>query len=117
MDSVRAEDPDRGPEQPRSGFGWAALLRERPPGWRSRRPPLDQETDPGSRARLEDLRGEVDAKHAQWAEQAERDYDLKRAAQLRYGTISELERRLDAEEEQLANAQGRTVDSATLSSP
>ena len=99
---------------------------------------LDQETDPASRARLEDLRreladlrGEVDAKHAQWeaerqairkvqelrqelegarqeAEQAERAYDLNRAAQLRYGTISELERRLAAEEERLANKQGES---------
>jgi ATP-dependent Clp protease ATP-binding subunit ClpB len=99
---------------------------------------LDQETDPASRARLEhlrrelaDLRGEVDAKHAQWeaerqairkvqelrqelerarqeAEQAERAYDLNRAAQLRYGTVSELERRLAAEEERLANKQGQS---------
>ncbi|MDX3852767.1 ATP-dependent chaperone ClpB [Streptomyces sp. AK02-01A] len=99
---------------------------------------LSQETDPASQARLEDLRreladlrSEVDAKHAQWeaerqairrvqelrqelerarqeAEQAERAYDLNRAAQLRYGTISELERRLAAEEEQLAGKQGET---------
>ncbi|MEU9746603.1 ATP-dependent chaperone ClpB [Streptomyces niveus] len=99
---------------------------------------LDQETDPASRARLEDLRreladlrGEVDAKHAQWeaerqairkvqelrqeleaarqdAEQAERAYDLNRAAQLRYGTVAELERRLAAEEEQLAGKQGES---------
>ncbi|MEU3188339.1 ATP-dependent chaperone ClpB [Streptomyces sp. NPDC006923] len=99
---------------------------------------LSEETDPASRARLEDLRreladlrSEVDAKHAQWeaerqairrvqelrqelerarqeAEQAERAYDLNRAAQLRYGTISELERRLAAEEEQLAGKQGET---------
>ncbi|WP_042409996.1 ATP-dependent chaperone ClpB [Streptacidiphilus carbonis] len=99
---------------------------------------LAQESDPASRTRLEDLRreladlrGEVDAKHAQWeaerqairkvqelrkelegarheAEEAERAYDLNRAAQLRYGTISELERRLAAEEEQLAVKQGET---------
>ncbi|MFF1418155.1 ATP-dependent chaperone ClpB [Streptomyces sp. NPDC058280] len=99
---------------------------------------LGQETDPASGARLEDLRREladlrsaVDAKHAQWeaerqairrvqelrqelerarqeAEEAERAYDLNRAAQLRYGTISELERRLAAEEEQLAEKQGET---------
>ena len=99
---------------------------------------LAQETDPASNARLEDLRreladlrGEVDAKHAQWdaerqairrvqdlrkelevarqeAEEAERAYDLNRAAQLRYGTISDLERRLAAEEEQLVVKQGRT---------
>jgi ATP-dependent Clp protease ATP-binding subunit ClpB len=99
---------------------------------------LAEETDPAGRARLEDLRreladlrGEVDAKHAQWeaerqairrvqelrqelelarheAEEAERAYDLNRAAQLRYGTISELERRLAAEEDQLAAKQGET---------
>ena len=99
---------------------------------------LAQETDPASAARLEDLRreladlrGEVDAKHAQWeaerqairkvqelrkdleqarqdAEEAERAYDLNRAAQLRYGTVSDLERRLAAEEERLAVKQGET---------
>ncbi|MGW4032512.1 ATP-dependent chaperone ClpB [Streptomyces sp. NPDC004838] len=99
---------------------------------------LAEETDPASGARLEDLRreladvrGEADAKHAQWeaerqairrvqelrrqleharqeAEEAERAYDLNRAAQLRYGTVSELERRLAAEEEQLAVRQGET---------
>ncbi|MFE7323965.1 ATP-dependent chaperone ClpB [Streptomyces sp. NPDC057565] len=99
---------------------------------------LAEETDPASRARLDDLRrelvdlrSEADAKHAQWeaerqairrvqelrqelerarqeAEEAERAYDLNRAAQLRYGTISELERRLAAEEEQLAVKQGET---------
>ncbi|MFI1018308.1 ATP-dependent chaperone ClpB [Streptomyces sp. NPDC020965] len=99
---------------------------------------LAEETDPASRTRLEDLRreladlrGEVDAKHAQWeaerqairrvqglrqelegarqeAEEAERAYDLNRAAQLRYGTVGELERRLAAEEERLAVRQGES---------
>jgi ATP-dependent Clp protease ATP-binding subunit ClpB len=93
---------------------------------------LGKETDPASRARLEelrkdlaDLRAEADAMRAQWeaerqalrrvqalreemeqlrqeAEQAERDYDLNRAAELRLGRLPELERRLQAEEEQLA---------------
>src|SRR5882757_8674780 len=92
---------------------------------------LGQETDPASKARLEelrrelaDLRGEADAKHAQWeaerqairrvqelrqeleqvrheAEEAERAYDLNRAAELRYGKLAELERKLAGEEEQL----------------
>jgi ATP-dependent Clp protease ATP-binding subunit ClpB len=35
-------------------------------------------------------------------EQAERAYDLNRAAELRYGKLQELERRLQAEEELLA---------------
>ncbi|MCM8554245.1 ATP-dependent chaperone ClpB [Streptomyces sp. STCH 565 A] len=97
---------------------------------------LSKETDPASEARLEelrrelaDLRGEADAKHAQWeaerqairrvqelrqeleqvrheAEEAERAYDLNRAAELRYGRLQDLERRLAAEEEQLASKQG-----------
>ena len=97
---------------------------------------LDKETDPASKARLEDLRRELadlrsqaDAMRAQWeaerqalrkvqtlreeiervrleAEQAERNYDLNRAAELRHGRLPELERRLQAEEAQLAAKQG-----------
>jgi ATP-dependent Clp protease ATP-binding subunit ClpB len=82
------------------------------------------------RRELVDLRADLNAKMAQWeaernairrvqelrrelellrreAEQAEREYDLNRAAELRYGTIADLERRLQAEEEQLAAKQGR----------
>ncbi|MER7761787.1 ATP-dependent chaperone ClpB [Streptomyces sp. NPDC097619] len=98
---------------------------------------LSKETDPASKTRLEelrrelaDLRGEADSKHAQWeaerqairrvqelrqeleqvrheAEEAERAYDLNRAAELRYGRLQDLERRLAAEEEQLATKQGQ----------
>ncbi|MCM9083441.1 ATP-dependent chaperone ClpB [Streptomyces spororaveus] len=98
---------------------------------------LSKETDPASKTRLEelrrelaDLRGEADAKRAQWeaerqairrvqelrqeleqvrhdAEEAERAYDLNRAAELRYGRLQDLERRLAAEEEQLASKQGQ----------
>ena len=97
---------------------------------------LAKETDPASKARLEelrkelaDLRAEADARHAQWdaerqairrvqelrgqleqlrheAEEAERNYDLNRAAELRYGQITELERKLQAAEEQLTSKQG-----------
>ena len=97
---------------------------------------LDKETDPASKARLEnlrrelaDLRSQADAMRAQWeaerqalrkvqalreeiervrleAEQAERNYDLNRAAELRHGQLPELERRLQAEEAQLAAKQG-----------
>jgi ATP-dependent Clp protease ATP-binding subunit ClpB len=93
---------------------------------------LSKEEDPASRARLEELRKELadlrsaaDAMRAEWeserqilrrvqalrqkleqlrqeADQAERDYDLNRAAELRLGKIPELERRLRAEEENLA---------------
>ncbi|MCX5447906.1 ATP-dependent chaperone ClpB [Streptomyces nigrescens] len=99
---------------------------------------LAKETDAASRKRLEelrrelsDMRAEADAMNAQWeaerqairrvqelrqeleqvrqeAEEAERNYDLNRAAELRYGTLTELERRLAAEEEALAAKQGDT---------
>jgi ATP-dependent Clp protease ATP-binding subunit ClpB len=97
---------------------------------------LSKEDDPASKARLDelrrelvDLRAEADAQRAQWdaerqaigrvqrlrgdlerrrqeAEESERRYDLNRAAELRYGEIAELERRLAAEEQQLAAKQG-----------
>jgi ATP-dependent Clp protease ATP-binding subunit ClpB len=99
---------------------------------------LGKETDPAGKARLAelgallaDLRAEADAKHAQWdaerqaikrvqalredlervrheAETAERNYELNRAAELRYGRLAELERQLHAEEERLAAKQGDT---------
>jgi ATP-dependent Clp protease ATP-binding subunit ClpA len=97
---------------------------------------LKKETDPASRDRLEklerelaDLKAQADALRAQWQvekqgigrlraireqieatkreiEQAERAYDLNRAAELRYGRLGELERRLRAEEETLTRRQG-----------
>jgi len=99
---------------------------------------LAKESDPASQSRLEDLRKELadlraqaDALRAQWeserqalrrvqalreemeqvrqeAELAERNYDLTKAAELRLGQLPELERRLHAEEEQLATRQGGT---------
>ncbi|MEU0951217.1 ATP-dependent chaperone ClpB [Streptomyces niveus] len=99
---------------------------------------LSKEPDPASRVRLDelrrelaDLRGEADAAQAQWeaerqairrvqdlrqeleqtrreAAEAERNYDLDRAAELRYGRTVDLERRLAAEEEQLAVKQGES---------
>ena len=97
---------------------------------------LSKEEDSVSRHRLEelrrelaDVRAEVDAMRARWeserqaiqrvrtlreelervrleAEAAERAYDLNRAAELRHGAVPELERRLRAEEEQLAAKRG-----------
>ncbi len=97
---------------------------------------LAKEDDKASAARLvdlrrelADLRAEADAMRAQWeserqalrkvqalreemeqlrqqAEQAERAYDLSQAAELRMGRLPELERRLRAEEDQLAAKQG-----------
>jgi ATP-dependent Clp protease ATP-binding subunit ClpB len=97
---------------------------------------LAKEKDPASKQRLDelrrelaDLRADADAMRARWeaerqaihrvqarreelerlrqeAEAAERSYDLNRAAELRHSTIPELERRLQAEEEQLMTKQG-----------
>jgi ATP-dependent Clp protease ATP-binding subunit ClpB len=97
---------------------------------------LSKETDAASKQRLEalrkelaDLRAERDAMTAQWEaerqaihkvqalrkeleelrreiEDAERAYDLNRAAELRHGKLPELERRLHGEEERLAQKQG-----------
>ncbi|GAA4769118.1 ATP-dependent chaperone ClpB [Actinomycetospora chibensis] len=96
---------------------------------------LAKEDDPPSVARLDqlrrelvDLRAEADAMRAQWEAErqairrvqdlraeleqarhdiadAERRYDLNRAAELRYGLLTELERRLDAEQQHLAGKQ------------
>ncbi|MEP9380723.1 ATP-dependent chaperone ClpB [Nocardioides sp. KR10-350] len=97
---------------------------------------LDKESDTASRERLDvlrrelaDLRAEADALTARWeaerrairklqtvrseleqvrhqVEEAERAYDLNRAAELRHGKLPELERRLHAEEEHLLAKQG-----------
>ena len=97
---------------------------------------LAKEKDPASKQRLEELRkeladlqSEANAMRAQWeaerqalrkvqalreeiermrreAEEAERAYDLNRAAELRHGQLPQLERRLAAEEAQLTSKQG-----------
>jgi len=97
---------------------------------------LTLESDAASKERLEalrrelaDLRGQLDAMRAQWEaeraaikkvqalreqleqlrheiEEAERNYDLNRAAELRHGRLPELEARLAAEEEMLTRRQG-----------
>jgi ATP-dependent Clp protease ATP-binding subunit ClpB len=55
--------------------------------------------------RLRKLREEIDHTRVE-IEQAERAYDLNKAAELRYGKLQDLERRLQAEEELLAKKQG-----------
>ncbi|MHA6795483.1 ATP-dependent chaperone ClpB [Pseudonocardia bannensis] len=97
---------------------------------------LAKEDDAASLARLDqlrkelaDLRAQADAMRAQWEaerhaikrvqelraeleqvrrdiEEAERRYDLNRAAELRYGRLAELERKLEAEEQRLLAKQG-----------
>jgi ATP-dependent Clp protease ATP-binding subunit ClpB len=99
---------------------------------------LTKETDPAGQERLEalrtelaDLRAQADAMTAQWeaernaikklqalraeledvrhqVEEAERAYDLNRAAELRHGRLPQLEQRLRAEEERLEDKQGGT---------
>jgi ATP-dependent Clp protease ATP-binding subunit ClpB len=96
---------------------------------------LKKETDAASKERLTklekelaDLKSQADALRAQWQvekqgvqrlrsireqieqtkieiEQAERQYDLNRAAELKYGRLSDLERRLQSEEELLTKKQ------------
>lgn len=100
---------------------------------------LKKETDPASRERLDkiqkelaELRTEADAMKAQWQtekqsisrvrnvkreidevrteiEKAEREYDLNRAAELKYGRLNDLERRLQSEEEHLAGKQKQNM--------
>jgi ATP-dependent Clp protease ATP-binding subunit ClpB len=99
---------------------------------------LKKESDRASKDRLErlekelaDLKAKGDALKAQWQaekqavqrlrtireqidrtkseiEQAERQYDLNRAAELKYGKLTELERKLEAEEKLLSRKQGTT---------
>ncbi len=96
---------------------------------------LKKEHDQASQERLGDLQkelsnlqGQSDAMKAQWQEEkqgitrlreikkeieavrteierAERQYDLNKAAELKYGRLNELERRLKVEEEQMAGKQ------------
>ncbi|UFP95003.1 ATP-dependent chaperone ClpB [Gloeobacter morelensis] len=102
---------------------------------------LAKESDAASRDRLErlekelaDLKEEQRSLNAQWQaekdiidqvqaikeeidqlnvqiQQAERDYDLNRAAELKYGKLSELQKRLDAADKQLSETQtsGRSL--------
>jgi ATP-dependent Clp protease ATP-binding subunit ClpB len=97
---------------------------------------LKKETDPASKERLSklekelaNLKAEADALNARWQvekqaiqhlrdlreqieqtkkdiELAERQYDLNRAAELKYGKLNALERELKAEEERLAQQPG-----------
>jgi ATP-dependent Clp protease ATP-binding subunit ClpB len=97
---------------------------------------LKKETDPASKDRLSrlerelaELKSQSDILKAQWQaekqtvkrlrsireqieqtkieiEQAERQYDLNRAAELKYGKLTQLEQKLQSEEEILAKKQG-----------
>ncbi|MBP1685195.1 MAG: clpB, partial [Deltaproteobacteria bacterium] len=99
---------------------------------------LKKESDKASRTRLgklekelSELRSEADALRARWElekgaigrlrelrrrieetkveiEKAERQYDLNRVAELKYGTLTQLERQLDTEQQELAKKEGGT---------
>src|SRR4030095_5629359 len=99
---------------------------------------LKKERDPASKERLQkidreiaELKAQSDALKAQWQaekqtvqrlrsfreqieqnkieiEKAERQYDLNRAAELKYGKLADLERRLQDEEKRLAEKQGES---------
>jgi ATP-dependent Clp protease ATP-binding subunit ClpB len=56
--------------------------------------------------RLRTLRQQIEQTRVE-IDQAERQYDLNRAAELRYGRLAELERRLRSEEELLVKKQGQ----------
>jgi ATP-dependent Clp protease ATP-binding subunit ClpB len=58
--------------------------------------------------RLKNLKQEIE-KNKVAMEQAERDYDLNRMAELKYGTLVQLERELAAEEERLHQSGGRQL--------
>lgn len=95
---------------------------------------LGKETDPGSKVRLDniekelsELKSESDSMRAQWEnekraivdqkaikqqiedarhqiEEAERNYDLEKLAQLKYGTLPDLEKKLEDEKEKAARS-------------
>jgi ATP-dependent Clp protease ATP-binding subunit ClpB len=63
------------------------------------------EAEKGSVGKLHHIRQEIEqVKHQ--IEQAERQYDLNRVAELRYGTLPKLERSMAEEEERLSKQQG-----------
>jgi ATP-dependent Clp protease ATP-binding subunit ClpB len=98
---------------------------------------LKKESDPASKQRLEklekdlaNLKAQADALKARWQSEkqavqrlrglreqieqtkieigkAEREYDLNRAAELKYGKLADLERRLHEEEKRLSEKQGQ----------
>jgi ATP-dependent Clp protease ATP-binding subunit ClpB len=64
------------------------------------------EAEKGGIGTLRDLQKEIE-ETKQAIEKAEREYDLNKAAELKYGKLAELERRLGAEEAQSHDAKGK----------
>jgi len=98
-----------------------ALRKERDPGSRARLEKLEGEiaslrseredlqrrwqTEKGAAVKLRELREQIEAAKVQ-IEQAERQYDLGRVAELRYGRLAELEKELSAQEQALGARDG-----------
>ncbi|HET9095980.1 MAG TPA: ATP-dependent chaperone ClpB [Candidatus Baltobacteraceae bacterium] len=64
------------------------------------------QTEKSAAVRLRELREQIEATKVQ-IEQAERQYDLNRVAELRYGKLASLEKQLQAEEHQLSTRDGK----------
>ncbi|MGV0029144.1 ATP-dependent chaperone ClpB [Phormidesmis priestleyi] len=62
------------------------------------------QAEQGVSDKLQELKGEIDRVNIE-IQQAERDYDLNRAAELKYGTLTSLNRQLQEIEDQLAQTQ------------
>jgi len=63
------------------------------------------EAEKNAAVKLRQLREEIEATKLA-IEQAERQYDLNKVAELRYGTLPQLEKQLESEEQQLAHHNG-----------
>jgi ATP-dependent Clp protease ATP-binding subunit ClpB len=66
------------------------------------------ETEKGAIAQVRALKREIEEARIQ-IEQAERDYNLNRAAELKYGTLTDLEQKLHAAEEHLHAKEGGSM--------
>ncbi len=124
IDSMPAELDELSRRVTRLEIEEAALAKEKDPASKKRLEELrrelaDLKTEAGSmRAQwdeerdalkqVQELRAEIERKHRE-AEDAERRYDLDRAAQLRHGELPELERRLQEEDKRLGSEQGQRL--------
>jgi ATP-dependent Clp protease ATP-binding subunit ClpB len=122
IDSMPAELDELSRRVTRLEIEEAALAKEKDPASKKRLEELrrelaDLKTEAGAMRsqwdserdilkQVQELRAEIERKHRE-AEDAERRYDLDRAAQLRHGELPDLERRLRESEEKLASEQGQ----------
>jgi len=66
------------------------------------------ESEKNASVKLRELREQIDQTKVQ-IEQAERQYDLNRAAELKYGKLGQLQKDLEAEEQRVASAEGGRI--------